>query len=102
MTSHLFLAVALSHYEGACIDLTMAFQSILITLILLVSYFTIGAGEKDWDLKSFQEVVMSDERVWIVEFYSSMCGSCKEFSVIWEKVLIDIKENAYKLMYIYA
>eukprot|EP00596_Hydrurales_sp_CCMP1899_P011308 CAMPEP_0119043740 /NCGR_PEP_ID=MMETSP1177-20130426/25389_1 /TAXON_ID=2985 /ORGANISM="Ochromonas sp, Strain CCMP1899" /LENGTH=142 /DNA_ID=CAMNT_0007012511 /DNA_START=1 /DNA_END=429 /DNA_ORIENTATION=+ len=66
----------------------------IITLFLLVSCFTFVASEKDWNLKSFQENVLSDDRVWIVEFYSSMCGSCKEFSSIWEKVDSSLKSIA--------
>ena len=30
--------------------------------------------------------MISDDRVWLVEFYSDMCGSCKEFAPKWEKI----------------
>ena len=33
----------------------------------------------------FKEKVLSHEDVFAVEFFSSMCGSCKEFSPIWAK-----------------
>lgn len=38
------------------------------------------------DLAGFQSTVLADERVWLVEFYSTMCGSCKEFSGIWGQI----------------
>eukprot|EP00981_Chlorochromonas_danica_P015430 scaffold12089_cov176-Ochromonas_danica.AAC.8 len=34
----------------------------------------------------FREDVIADDRVWLIEFYSSMCGSCQEFAPTWEKV----------------
>jgi thiol-disulfide isomerase/thioredoxin len=37
-------------------------------------------------MDEFKTTVINDERVWLVEFYSSMCGSCKEFAPIWEHV----------------
>lgn len=34
---------------------------------------------------------MKDDAVWAVEFYSSMCGSCQEFSPIWDSVTSKLK-----------
>ena len=31
------------------------------------------------------DVVLRDRRVWIVDVYSGMCGSCKAFSPMWEE-----------------
>ena len=35
---------------------------------------------------SFRESVINDDRVWLVEFYSEMCGSCKEFAPTWDMI----------------
>ena len=32
------------------------------------------------------EEVLADERVFMVEFYSGMCGSCQEFAPTWAKL----------------
>lgn len=50
--------------------------------------------------------MVEDEKIWLIEFYSPMCGSCQEFSPIWKdledslrgkiscgKVNIDDKEG---------
>eukprot|EP00602_Paraphysomonas_sp_CaronLab_P001234 CAMPEP_0185022588 /NCGR_PEP_ID=MMETSP1103-20130426/5287_1 /TAXON_ID=36769 /ORGANISM="Paraphysomonas bandaiensis, Strain Caron Lab Isolate" /LENGTH=116 /DNA_ID=CAMNT_0027554715 /DNA_START=128 /DNA_END=478 /DNA_ORIENTATION=- len=39
----------------------------------------------------FKEQVLEDDSVWVVEFYSSMCGSCKEFSPVWDSLNSKIK-----------
>jgi len=40
------------------------------------------AGEI-FDPSQFDAVVMQDPRVFCIEFYSSMCGSCTEFAPTW-------------------
>lgn len=47
---------------------------ILIVLIVQVVY------------ASLEQEVIGDERVFMVEFYSGMCGSCQEFSPTWAKL----------------
>ena len=37
------------------------------------------------DPENFADVV-ADNRVWLLEFYSPMCGSCKEFAPVWKTV----------------
>ena len=39
----------------------------------------------------FENVVLADERVWAVEFYSGMCGSCKEFAPTWASLQKKMK-----------
>jgi thioredoxin-like negative regulator of GroEL len=40
----------------------------------------------DIDASRFDELVIDDSRVWAVEFYSPMCGSCTEFSPTWHSM----------------
>ncbi len=40
---------------------------------------------------AFESDVVDDLRVWVVEFYSPMCGSCQEFASIWDKVDKNMK-----------
>ena len=59
---------------------------LVVLLLALVATFTVLAEERDWTLDDFQKSVVQDDRVWLVEFYSSMCGSCKEFSPTWDRI----------------
>eukprot|EP01031_Cornospumella_fuschlensis_P038978 gene38978-47417_t len=59
---------------------------VVVFLSLLMVAVGAEAGIFDLDPKSFNEEVLNDERVWLVEFYSPMCGSCQEFAPIWHKI----------------
>ncbi|RYG65603.1 hypothetical protein EON64_11585 [archaeon] len=59
---------------------------LLFTLCVAMAMVVGEAGIFDLDPKKFQEEVVSDERVWLVEFYSPMCGSCQEFAPTWHKI----------------
>ena len=65
----------------------MAFMFILLLAALCV----LRAASNDFDMTSFKSNVIDDERVWLVEFYSTMCGSCKEFSGVWSKIEASMK-----------
>lgn len=54
----------------------MFFLLLIITLISLILHI---------DGASYAEM-MEDDRVFMVEFYSGMCGSCQEFSPTWNKL----------------
>lgn len=36
--------------------------------------------------ETFEDDVIHDERVWIVEFYSHFCKSCNDFSPKWREI----------------
>lgn len=61
----------------------------MISLLLIVSLAVVSAVE--YNLESFKTDVVNDDRVWLVEFYSTMCGSCKEFSSIWKKLDLSMR-----------
>eukprot|EP01041_Mallomonas_annulata_P001444 gene1444-2780_t len=44
--------------------------------------------------EEFDVQVLNDDRVWLVEFYSNMCGSCQEFAPKWEKLEGSLKSIA--------
>lgn len=56
----------------------------LTAAVLVISF--IFAVYAEHDVTSFSSEIIDDERVWLVEFYSTMCGSCKEFSTVWSQV----------------
>ena len=58
---------------------------------LLAALCVLRAASNDFDMTSFKSNVIDDERVWLVEFYSTMCGSCKEFSGVWSKIEASMK-----------
>jgi hypothetical protein len=62
---------------------SVALVSILFLLLAVVCQLGLA---KDLDASKFQTDVVSDNRVWLVEFYSAMCGSCTEFAPTWTKI----------------
>lgn len=56
----------------------------LVILCLVFAMYYISAIDLQAD--TFVETVVDSDKVWVVEFYSSMCGSCQEFAPIWKKV----------------
>ena len=64
-----------------------------IILVLLLSTLLLSVFSADLVIKAtdFEAEVIKDERVWIIEFYSPMCGSCTEFSPTWEKIEKSVK-----------
>ena len=54
--------------------------SILLIFLIAVVYAA------DLNPTTFKNDVVLDDNVWMVEFYSSMCGSCQEFAPTWQKL----------------
>lgn len=65
----------------------------LVTCILTTVLVTV-ASRGDLDPDSFQNTVIEDGRVWVVEFYSGMCGSCQEFAPTWTRIEDSLKSIA--------
>lgn len=63
----------------------------IMFVLLLVVHCVVRVASDDFDMTSFKTNVIDDERVWLVEFYSTMCGSCKEFSGVWSKIEASMK-----------
>lgn len=63
----------------------------MLFFFLLIALCAARATSDDFDMTSFKSKVIDDERVWLVEFYSTMCGSCKEFSGVWSKIEASMK-----------
>ena len=40
-----------------------------------------------------RSTIVNDEKVWLIEFYSPMCGSCKEFSPIWTDIESSLRNK---------
>ena len=71
----------------------MAFScSLLLLLVLAFSASLIAAEQKEWTLEEFKKNVIEDDRVWLVEFYSGMCGSCKEFAPTWDRIEMSLND----------
>lgn len=64
---------------------------VFILLLLCLSICVLAAA--DLQPSSFSNDVVGSERVWLVEFYSAMCGSCKEFAPTWEKIEFSLKSK---------
>ena len=55
----------------------------VLCFVFFISIVELICAEK-LDPTRFTNDVLDDERVWAIEFYSGMCGSCKEFAPKWE------------------
>jgi thioredoxin-like negative regulator of GroEL len=66
--------------------------SFLLFFIVACSVSLISADQKEWTLADFKKNVIEDDRAWIVEFYSGMCGSCKEFAPTWDRIEMTLND----------
>lgn len=55
-------------------------------LFFSICLLLLGACRGDLDPASFEQEVLRDDRVWLIEFYSPMCGSCTEFTPTWTRL----------------
>jgi thioredoxin-like negative regulator of GroEL len=67
---------------------------VFLALFMVSCSVRAASGAEDMDLATFKSTILTDEKVWLVEFYSGMCGSCKEFSATWSKVEKSMKSIA--------
>ena len=57
-----------------------------LALVLVVVLATLRPSFSSEDVaKDFDAAVLTNEHVTAVKFYSSMCGSCKDFAPIWDE-----------------
>lgn len=62
--------------------------------LFLVALFVLVVHGVDLDPKKFTSEVLGDERAWMVEFYSSMCGGCQEFASTWDRIADAFSESS--------
>merc|ERR1712046_532258 len=63
----------------------MCGRCIVGAAILAASTLT-GCAAAAIDGTNFKEKVADSNKVWMLEFYSDMCGSCQEFAPTWSEV----------------
>jgi hypothetical protein len=66
-----------------CFNPSRMMQALLIALLLCAACCVVLA---DLDASTFTSTVLEDDKVWLIKFYSSMCGGCTEFAPTWDKV----------------
>ena len=77
--------------QVTCAFITMQF--LVLFFVISVCCLTFVLSE-EWDIESFQKNVLDDEKVWLVEFYSTRCGGCVEFSDTWTKIEASMQSIA--------
>ena len=65
-------------------------QCLLLTICVILALGLVQASH-EISPEAFDASVISDDRVWLVEFYSSMCGSCQEYAPVWDKISKSLK-----------
>lgn len=58
--------------------------------LLLVSVVN---SHQSIDQSNFEEVVLSSGKVWMLEFYSSRCGSCQEFEPTFDRLAASLEDS---------
>ena len=69
-------------------------MKILLLFAYLICFVGFAVSSDDLSAADFDNTVLKDDRVWLVEFYSPMCGSCTEFAPTWEKISASMKSVA--------
>jgi thiol-disulfide isomerase/thioredoxin len=59
----------------------MFLEAILLILFAILVCF----NSTEIDADTFRSKVLTSDEVYVVKFYSAMCGSCKEFNPAWER-----------------
>lgn len=71
----------------------MVFSLSFVLFLVACSVVSLSAADqKEWTLEEFKKNVIQDDRAWIVEFYSAMCGSCKEFAPTWDRIEMNLND----------
>ena len=66
--------------------MNLKITAIFIVFLYLISTHNVVVFAKEINPADFEEKVLVDKRVWLVEFFSGMCGSCQEFAPEWKKL----------------
>lgn len=77
------------------ISSTFAVAAVAVTALLRIAVVMAGDGGLGVPIKSqaeFDALVGGDDRVWVVEYSSAMCGSCAEFKPTWQQFVSASKK----------
>mmetsp|Transcript_36730 Transcript_36730/g.50991 ORF Transcript_36730/g.50991 Transcript_36730/m.50991 type:complete len:158 (+) Transcript_36730:158-631(+) len=72
----------------------MAFKSLIFSVCMLVTYGSVSgnAGEAITKL-NFETKIIRSPQVWVLEFMSPKCGTCKELKPVFEFVAGKMKQH---------
>ena len=73
----------------------------LIVVFFIISLMSV-IWAKDLNAQGFKTDVQEDSRVWLIEFYSPMCGSCTEFAPTWTKIESYMKSVSTGILNFYV
>lgn len=62
----------------------MNFQLGIVIFCILLQ---VCSGKSEIGLSNFKKLVLEDDRVWMLKYYSERCGSCMEFEGEFQKVV---------------
>ena len=46
-------------------------------------------------IDNFNSLVINSKKIWVIEYYSEMCGTCQEFYETWDSLTNSFKEVNY-------
>lgn len=46
-------------------------------------------SHKELNADNFDAEVVADPRVWMIKFFSGMCGSCADFQPTWDAITVE-------------
>ena len=62
----------------------------LINLTILICVITNLKMIINLNIENYENQVNSSKEIWLIEFYSEKCSTCREFSKVWAKLIKNI------------
>lgn len=65
---------------------------ILFVIFIIYIVHTSSNKSEILNINNYEEKVINSKDAWLIEYYSERCGTCQEFSPIWEKATSKIRK----------
>jgi hypothetical protein len=71
----------------------MLIKKYIIFIVLILIFVHISSNKAEiLNVNNYEEKVINSKEAWLIEYYSERCGTCQEFSPIWESATNKIRK----------